>query len=363
MNYIAAKSLLVPVAKPQPPAQPKKLKLYKPTTTKLKLTSKALEKPKETQAVIKRGQAPVKPVYSTAQLYNALQARESGGEKNKFIRTRLRKTPGGSSAYGPVQITGTLAKDYLKRYPKLFNPKEQKYLQDFIAQSKLFLHHGNMKGKLADYNPIYDYGGVGHLNTSASRRLYPQVANKIIGHAYGQGKQDLSKFIRRWRGKSRKETPKYYADIERNLNYYGVPQNMIKRNAADDTIRMQFIGKKGNIKGEVSAEIADNLSKRRIGLSGRAFLPEGRGMFFDKIAAFWMKDVNFPLDLIFLDKVGAILEQQHMPINEPNTPQTLYMSKSAGAVHAIELPAGQYEKYNLYVGDIVKVAKNIFYSL
>lgn len=96
------------------------------------------------------------------------------------------------------------------------------------------------------------------------------------------------------------------------------------------------------------AEIADTHELRRIGLSKRASLPADRAMLFDKAGTFWMKDVNFPLDLVFVDKHGKILEKCGMPVDKAGT--TLY-SPTKNAAHAIELPFGFVDKYGIKEGD------------
>ena len=118
-----------------------------------------------------------------------------------------------------------------------------------------------------------------------------------------------------------------------------------------DEITLHFIDKTGSVKAEVAAEIAETPADRRMGLSKRAFLPSGRGMFFDKVGAFWMKDVNFPLDIVFLDKQGTVLEKQHMPqVDEPAVLKPLYIPSFKEAAHALELPAGWFDKQGLAVG-------------
>jgi len=147
------------------------------------------------------------------------------------------------------------------------------------------------------------------------------------------------------------------APVKPTSSAIGGPTSEDLKKEADDDIRLQFIDKEGNVKAEASVEIADTPVKRRMGLSKRAFLPQGRGMFFDKAGAYWMKDVNFPLDILFLDKQGAVLERQHMPqVQEPDPLKPLYVSTSEKAAHALELPAGWCTKHGVQVGDTVRVA-------
>ena len=130
-----------------------------------------------------------------------------------------------------------------------------------------------------------------------------------------------------------------------------------------DEVILHFVDKAGNVKAEVSAEIAETPATRRMGLSKRAFLPAGRGMFFDKAGAFWMKDVNFPLDIVFLDKQGTVLEKLHMPqVEEPTALKPLYVSSSKEAVHALELPAGWFDMRGLATGMKLRPVESILDS-
>ena len=132
------------------------------------------------------------------------------------------------------------------------------------------------------------------------------------------------------------------------------------KHSTDDRITLQVMSKAGELKAEVRAEIADTPELRRSGLMHRDYLPPGSGMFFDKAGAFWMKDVRFPLDIVFLDKQGMILEKQHMPQVEPEDLKPLYAPQNKEATCALELPAGWFENKGLEIGDSIRVADNLF---
>ncbi|MFH1325516.1 MAG: DUF192 domain-containing protein [archaeon] len=69
-------------------------------------------------------------------------------------------------------------------------------------------------------------------------------------------------------------------------------------------------------------ETADSNEKINKGLSKREFLPEDSGMLFifekEIIPKFWMKDMNFPLDIIWINKEMEILgiEENLQPCRE-----------------------------------------------
>ena len=124
-----------------------------------------------------------------------------------------------------------------------------------------------------------------------------------------------------------------------------------------DKIKLTFVSGDGVVKAAATVELADTPETRRRGLSKRAELPDGTGMFFDKAGAYWMKDTYIPLDILFLDRYGTVLEKQSMfPVQEPDNMKPLYAPAHKEAVHALELPHGWFDRNKLSIGDRVKVA-------
>ena len=108
----------------------------------------------------------------------------------------------------------------------------------------------------------------------------------------------------------------------------------------------------------VMTEVAATPESRSRGLGKRAALPDGHGMFFDVPGPFWMKDVSFPLDIIFLDKKGTVLEKLTMPISKnPWFPLEIYSTKHADAACALEVPAGWCKQHDVQPGDRLIVDK------
>ena len=125
-----------------------------------------------------------------------------------------------------------------------------------------------------------------------------------------------------------------------------------------DEVKVVFTGPDGAVKASAVLEIADTAETRAVGLSKRASLAEGRGMFFDRAGVYWMKDVNFPLDLTFVTKEGEVLETQTMPVDKGGV---FHYSPSwenvAKAAHAIETPAGYLASRGVVPGDMVSVSE------
>ncbi len=106
-------------------------------------------------------------------------------------------------------------------------------------------------------------------------------------------------------------------------------------------------------------EVADSDKERQLGLSGKRSLGEKDGMIFlfseATTPAFWMKDMNFPIDIIFLngEKVVSVFKNVPAPKNEED-PLPLY--QPTGPVdRVIEVKAGTAEKHSIDPGDTLTV--------
>ena len=93
------------------------------------------------------------------------------------------------------------------------------------------------------------------------------------------------------------------------------------------------------------------------GLSGRTKIADDQGMLFlfenKGDHAFWMKEMNFPLDMIFLDdnKIVSITQNAPAPTS-PTSSLPLYRSAQP-ANKVLEINAGLSKKYDFKVGDTV----------
>ena len=105
----------------------------------------------------------------------------------------------------------------------------------------------------------------------------------------------------------------------------------------------------------VGVDLATNSVTQELGLSGRNELKENEGMLFvfDKIDkyTFWMKDMNFPIDMIWLSQ-----DQKIVYIKKDARPE-LYPEKytpNDNAKYVLEVTSGFSDKNNLKIGDSVK---------
>ena len=123
-----------------------------------------------------------------------------------------------------------------------------------------------------------------------------------------------------------------------------------------DEVKVSFTGADGTVKASAVLEIADTDETRAAGLSKRAALADGHGMFFDCAGIYWMKDVNFPLDLTFVTKEGEVLETVAMPLDRGGVfHYSPSVANAAKAAHAIETPLGYLAAHGVAPGDLVVV--------
>lgn len=112
------------------------------------------------------------------------------------------------------------------------------------------------------------------------------------------------------------------------------------------------------IKGvKINAELATLPEEQVRGLGGREVLPEDWGMLFlyDKpdFYSFWMKDMKFPIDIIWIDENYKIVDITKN-ISPDTFPQSFQPSKPVQYV--LEVNAGFVDKYSIMIGDIVNLS-------
>ncbi len=104
----------------------------------------------------------------------------------------------------------------------------------------------------------------------------------------------------------------------------------------------------------VYAEIADSKSEWEAGLSGRAGLAPQRAMLFvfpkSDYYKIWMKDMNFPIDVFWIDSDGYIVDIWHhaLPDSYPN-----FYTPARKAKYVLETVADFADEHNIEIGDRV----------
>lgn len=106
----------------------------------------------------------------------------------------------------------------------------------------------------------------------------------------------------------------------------------------------------------IAVEVADTPEARELGLSGRSGLSEDEGLLFVFDApgnyAFWMKDMKFAIDIIWLDQQGVVVNVENNVTPESyfeTNPPKVFINRPAAA-YVLELPAGQAAHNGIYLG-------------
>lgn len=187
-------------------------------------------------------------------LYEGIYRREHRGYWNKegynpYIRTKGTKgqrkgTQKGSTAYGPIQITGDRLQDLVRPGRRRFYwddptadfPSEggvswdPEYVDKLIEQSRLFMKYGGVDMPAGGIDPKtkkdvsrYGYGQTGDLSGEEYHQKYKDLGIVMLKGTYNMLKDDLGReptmeeLVKHWRGGSADEEPEYVTDV---VNYY-----------------------------------------------------------------------------------------------------------------------------------------------
>ena len=108
------------------------------------------------------------------------------------------------------------------------------------------------------------------------------------------------------------------------------------------------------VKHIFNVEVVKEVKARDRGLMFRQSLPDDGGMLFDydppQAISFWMKNTYIPLDIIFIDAKGEILN-----IAAETTPLSLQPLPSTGAARGVlEVKGGTCARLGIKAGDHVR---------
>ena len=170
---------------------------------------------------------PSKPAQTSTQkdcygdLCLAIQRAETGSEKDPFIRTRYRPK-GGSTAYGPGQITGQTLRDFNTRHPGEFTEVKD-YMGTLIDQSREFARYGAEPNK-PGYEARFDYGGSGNPAAKDPEKYNVVQRGVLRGMAkdlFGEIPSELTKdqrerLVTRYRGATRTQDPRYFKEVDKS---------------------------------------------------------------------------------------------------------------------------------------------------
>ena len=110
----------------------------------------------------------------------------------------------------------------------------------------------------------------------------------------------------------------------------------------------------------INLEIADSQDKWAKGLSFRESLDQETGLLFDfgkkdSRPTFWMKDMNFPIDIIWINDNEIVGIVKNAPVPEPDTPTQIlprYVPDEP-IDYVLEVNAGFTDANDINVGDTI----------
>ncbi|MCL1972255.1 MAG: DUF192 domain-containing protein [Endomicrobia bacterium] len=108
--------------------------------------------------------------------------------------------------------------------------------------------------------------------------------------------------------------------------------------------------------------VANSPKAKAEGLSYKKEIPEdGMIFFFPELEtlSFWMKDMNFPIDMIWIAEDRVVGIEKNVPAPEPGTKITDLKTYSPNekADIVVEVEAGASDKLNIVPGSILQIKK------
>jgi len=108
----------------------------------------------------------------------------------------------------------------------------------------------------------------------------------------------------------------------------------------------------------LNIEVSDDALSKAKGLSGRENLGENCGMIFlfseEARHTFWMKDMNFPLDIIYVRENEIVEIFKNVPIfDEAGEITEIFPEQKADKI--IELKSGWCDLYGVQTGDKIEL--------
>lgn len=169
-----------------------------------------------------------KGIYNDPELlkfYDAIMLAETGSEKDPWIRTKY-APPGGSTAFGPVQITRRKARDYFTRFPEVMKGSTAFYKDILGPMHDKFAYYGR-EPKRPGYDRRWEYGGYGQRLTPEQKAAYKRLSLDMMRADIAEARRLLPKGtpeqlremrIQLWRGKTRKQDPRYFNVVNSYLS-------------------------------------------------------------------------------------------------------------------------------------------------
>jgi uncharacterized membrane protein (UPF0127 family) len=129
-----------------------------------------------------------------------------------------------------------------------------------------------------------------------------------------------------------------------------------------DRANVTLEDRNGSALATVAVRIADTNTKRCVGLSNTESLGDGEGMLFvhenADTYAYVMRDMAFPLDIVFVAGNGTVTEIHHAATEPGESGDELTRYRGPGK-YVLEVPRGYTNATGLDVGDRVVVPAGV----
>jgi uncharacterized membrane protein (UPF0127 family) len=120
------------------------------------------------------------------------------------------------------------------------------------------------------------------------------------------------------------------------------------------------VGEDGTTLATVDVRVSDTFQKRYTGLSDTDSLGPSEGMLFvhdeEGEYAYVMRDMAFPLDIVFVASDGTITRIHHAPLPPEGTENTELTRYRGRGQYVLEVPYGYTNETGIEVGDSVRIA-------
>lgn len=111
----------------------------------------------------------------------------------------------------------------------------------------------------------------------------------------------------------------------------------------------------------INAIVATSVEDRQQGLSGVESLASDAGMLFVFPDAgqhgIWMKEMNFPLDIVWLDETGRVVHVvEEAPVHDSLDGELPVYQSELPAKYVLEVTAGMADEAGIEVGDTITLS-------
>jgi uncharacterized membrane protein (UPF0127 family) len=126
--------------------------------------------------------------------------------------------------------------------------------------------------------------------------------------------------------------------------------------------RVELRDGNGSVLGRVTVTVADTVGERYTGLSDTERLTDSEGMLFvyqsPGTHAYVMRDMAFPLDIVFVAADGTVTTVHHAP-TEPGVAEENLTRYPGSGQYVLEVNRGYANRTGLTVGDTVAIPARI----